>query len=65
MDYKDLRYVTDEEIDSIMFPDSFIKEYNSYFENRHKTERTITDSTEKGVSQNCDFDSKDEELIYI
>lgn len=33
-DYKDLRYITDEEIDRNMFPDSFVREYNAYFAGR-------------------------------
>lgn len=33
-EYKDLRYVTDEEIDRDMFPDSFVREYNAYFARR-------------------------------
>lgn len=33
-EYKDIRYVTDEEIDRDMFPDSFVREYNAYFARR-------------------------------
>ncbi|MGN0235748.1 MAG: hypothetical protein ACI4BD_05505 [Paludibacteraceae bacterium] len=45
-DYKDLRYVTDEEIDREMFPDSFVREYNAYFAGRAAAETPIETTDE-------------------
>lgn len=45
-EYKDLRFVTDEEIDRDMFPDSFVREYNAYFAGRAAAE-TAPETTDE------------------
>ncbi|MGM9810484.1 MAG: hypothetical protein ACI30J_06415, partial [Paludibacteraceae bacterium] len=69
-DYKDLRFVTDEEIDRDMFPDSFVREYNAYFAGRAaetapETTDEISPAEAKQQQKTHSVESAEEEWIDL